>query len=81
MPAVNQQGIKIMEGKPSKMSGSHTPEVHSDIPTTLPGLMRVLVANGKLGEFAVEAQRIDSTIKDSAEKTAAVVALVEKFAK
>jgi hypothetical protein len=80
MPAVNQQGIKIMETfgdntDKKSVAGKET------TPTTLTGLMRVLIAKGKLTEFAQAAEVIDKTIQDPTQKTAALAELAEKYTK
>ena len=69
-----------MENMP-KMGGDQTPGAKREIPTTLPGLLRVLLANGKLAEFSAEAQKINVTVKDSSQKTEALAELAERFTK
>ena len=59
-----------------------TPRVNREnIPQTLPGLLRVLIAKGKLVEFADQAKIIDQKIQDPTQKTAALIELAEKYTK
>ena len=68
-----------MEGLPNSVSSKQ--EHGRDIPKTLPGLLNMLVANGKLAEFAAEAEKIGATVQNPAQKTAALAELAERYTK
>ena len=64
-----------------RFSGGPGSGSRHEIPETLGGLLNVLVANGRLAEFADRAKEIDSTIEDQTEKAEALAELVEELTK
>ena len=78
MPAVNQQGIKIMKSN-SIESGQQTSEAIQETPKTLLELYNEISAKGRLVDFNTQAKKIVATDLDPSKKAEALQKLAERL--